>query len=1089
MHREISHQDSAFAPQRPLALYLMTAVIGVLIVLDLLQPVGRWLGIPLLAGFPRDVGIFKQFFALAAGVLGGARILYGALQSLLDGRLGADLALALAAVAAIYIREPLVAAEVVFIGMVGECLEAFTFDRTQRAIRKLVEVFPVRCWVLRDGQEVRTLVQDLQVGDVVVVKPGAKIPVDGSVREGRSAVDTSALTGESLPQDKGPGDSVLAGSINQYGALTITAEKVGKQTVAGRVIELTSSALKDKGNLERTADRLARWFLPVVLSLAAVTFVAGLLHYRGGWFRAATAPRLSMAQAAYLATYPALSVLVVACPCALILATPAAVIAALGRLAGTGVLVKGGSALERLAEVQAFAFDKTGTITEGRLELGDVYCDSGVSPEEVLRWAAAAEQPSEHPLAQLLVREAKTRGFTLEKVERFEAHPGAGVRAALPSGEIIVGTRRLFEECGLTLGAASLDMLGRLDGSGQTSLLVAHNGRVVGVIGARDTARPEAENVLASLKEAGLEPIVLLTGDRRAAAEATAQPLGFSAIHAELLPAQKAEFVRDMQRERKVAMVGDGINDAPALASAHVGIAIGSTGSDLAAEAGDIVFMGDPLRPLPLLVGLSRQTARIIHQNIVWFAFVVNIVGVVLTAWLWPMLAPEGWLEQSPLAAVLYHQLGSLLVLLNSMRLLWFARPPEAATGIRAWWRDFDNWLDRHVDADNWLHALEHHGKGIVLGAFLVGGVAWGLSGLTIVRPDEIAVQRRFGRPVAELEPGWHLRWPWPIEQTTRVSQRVRLVEIGYRETLDASKAPASWTWTSSHRKENRRQEESMMMTGDGNLVDVQAAVRFTVTEPRRYLFDVKAPEEVLRASAESVMRQMVASRPFLDLLTVGREGFQNEALTRVRQKIAEYDGGLGIRIEGIALVDLHPPLEVVDSYYEVAKAMEERDRIIQKALEFGKAKRGLAESEALQIVAQARAAANEKEKQASAELESFARLTQTRNELSIGDEVALAVEGLLLSLQGVETEKVVETLQRRRASVLGTQRALTDFRQYWDVVGASLAGRELRLIDADKVGGQRNLFLFDPDQFRPILVAPGQDPTPTRSERGESQN
>src|SRR5262245_10290118 len=320
MHREISHTDSAFQQERNVSLYLLTALLGLLIGLDLLPKFAGWLGIAGLRNWPREY--FGYSPALIAAIIGGARILYTSVQGLMEGRIGADLALAIAAIAAILINEPLVAAEVVFIGMVGECLESFTFERTQRAIRKIVEVFPRRCWLLKDGQEVRVLTTELQPGDKVVVKPGARIPVDGLVLDGRSAVDVSALTGESLPIDKGPGDEVLAGSLNQFGALTIEAQRVAEKTVAGRVIELTARALKDKAPLERTADRLARYFLPVVLSLSTVTFLVGILINRDGGQR-------TLFEAARLSIDPPLALLVVACPCALILATPAAVVAAL----------------------------------------------------------------------------------------------------------------------------------------------------------------------------------------------------------------------------------------------------------------------------------------------------------------------------------------------------------------------------------------------------------------------------------------------------------------------------------------------------------------------------------------------------------------------------------------------------------------------------------------------------------------------------------------------------------------------------------------------------------------------------------------
>src|SRR5262245_15882339 len=283
MHREIAHTNEVFEPRSQLSLYLLTAVLGLLIAADLWPALVSWLGaqgLDLSAwSWPRTVFGFR--YALLAAALGGARILFSALDSLLEGRLGADLALVVACAAALYINEPLVAAEVVFIGLVGECLESITFERTQRAVRRLVEVFPIRCWLLRDGQEVRVFTKDLRVGDRVVVKPGAKVPADGVVVAGSSAVDVSALTGESLPVDRGPGDEVLAGSLNQTGALTIEAQRVAEQTVAGRVIDLTARALKDKLPIERSADRLARWFLPVVLALAGLTFVASVVAQAG----------------------------------------------------------------------------------------------------------------------------------------------------------------------------------------------------------------------------------------------------------------------------------------------------------------------------------------------------------------------------------------------------------------------------------------------------------------------------------------------------------------------------------------------------------------------------------------------------------------------------------------------------------------------------------------------------------------------------------------------------------------------------------------------------------------------------------------
>lgn len=1049
MHREISHTDEAFAEESNWPLYFMTGLLAVLMALDLLPRFGTWMGWTTFQGWPQVLvtwrGVSVTFVMLAA-VLGGARVVYTALQGLFEGKIGADFAIAIAFLAAILIAEWLVAAEVVFIGMFGECLEAFTFDRTKRAIRQIVEVFPIRCWLLRDGKEERVFTRDLQIGDCVVVKPGAKVPVDGIVLNGRSAVDTSALTGESLPQDKGPGDEVLAGSINHFGALTIEAKRVAQQTVAGRVIELTAKALKDKSNLERNADRLARLFLPVVLGLATLTFLACMFYFGTGLLRPAGAARLGVRQAATLSVYPTLSVLVVACPCALILATPAAVIAALGRLAGTGVLIKSGAALERLANVRAFAFDKTGTITEARLELGDLVCLADLSPEELIRLAASAEQRSEHPLARLIVQEATRRGLAIDEVVDFQAHPGAGVTARTASGQIRVGTARLLEEQGLTLTDATRSALARLDEMGQTPLLVARDNVVVGALGARDRLRPEVGPLLKELRELGIDPIVLLTGDRSAAARALAQDLPLSEIRAELLPEQKAQFLADWKaaagrppgERRNIAMVGDGINDAPALARADVGIAIGSTGTDIAAEAGDIVLMGDPLKPLPLLLRLSREMVKIIRQNIIWFAFVVNLVGIALTAWIWPLVTPESWFEQSPLAAVIYHQLGSFLVLLNSMRLLWFERGAKSPT-VAAWKERLQH-LDRWLDFGEAIHWCEHHWRRLALIGVAVGVLGYVLSGWTIVAPDEVGVVTRFGRPVEDLAPGWYLRYPWPIEQTARVSMRVRTVNIGFRESTERD-GTGALTWTSAHRKDTRDPKEALMMTGDGNLVDLLVSVRFKVVDPRVYLFQVNNTEEILRAATESEMRAMVASRPFLTLLTAERGPFQEDVLQQVKTRCEALSAnGLGIAIDGVSIVDLHPPGEVVEAYYDVAKAMERRDQRINEAEEQATRKKRAADADVVKILTQANAARAEKIQEAERDRQRFLAQYTPRKD----------------------------------------HPALVDFRLYWDAASKALAGRDLLLIDSDQIAGKRNLMLFDPEIFRvpfPMFLPQERDP------------
>lgn len=1088
MHREISHADDPFHNESPLGLYLLTALVGALVCADLWPVVANWLkgqGVETYS-WARDIYGFR--YALLAAILGGGRVLYTSLEALFDGRIGSDLALAVACLAAIVMKEPVVAAEVVLIGLIGECLEAFTFTRTQNALGKLAELFPKRCWVLRDGQEVRAYTSDLIVGDKVVVKPGGRVPVDGVVLDGRCAVDASAITGESLPVDKGPGDAVLAGCIVQNGSLTVEAQKVAKQTVAGQVIELTAQALKDKAPLERYADRLARLFLPAVLILAALTFGANLAYQMSGTPAPGTA-KPSARAAAKVAAYPALAVLVVACPCALVLATPAAVIAALGRLAGTGVLIKGGSALERLASVTAFAFDKTGTLTEGKLQLGDVIALSG-TPDELLSAAATAEQRSEHPLARLLVREAAARNLTLPEVADFRAHPGAGVSATANGDALLVGTRRLLEEQGVPVPPEAVAALEQLDSTGQTSLLVVRGGAVLGAIGARDTLRPEAAQVLADLRALGISPVALLTGDRAAVARAVGEQLPVTEVRAELLPADKARIVgsgewaagsEGTSSPPATAFVGDGINDAPALARAAVGVAIGGgRGTDVAAEAGDIVMMGEPLKPLPLLVKLSRETVRIIRQNILIFAFGVNLLGIVITGWLWPLIATSpDWYESAPLAGVIYHQLGSLAVLLNSMRLLAFERTDNRTIArAKAATKSVEGWLSRW-SLDGFLHEIGHRWKligGTLLAAALGG---WFCTCFAQIEPDEVGVVRRFGALRDDLQPGLHVRWPWPVETVTRVRPaEVRAVEVGFRIVGDGSKSGKSNanTWSSGHGEDiGRVTDEAVMITGDGDLVEILATVRYRASNPRAYLLATATPDAVIRSSAESVLRELVASYRFLELLTTRRADLERAALERLNRRLAETaPGGLGVALDGFTLHDLHPPPEVVNAYHTVAKAIQERDREINNATADALRIRRRAEEEADRVLKRATADAHAALESARADRAAFLALHAARVKLTDGEEAAFARERDARLKAGQPAAAIDPDLAARRAKVLADRRAILDARLTYQTLVDALQGRDKVLIDTGDVPGKRHLFLLDPDLLRfPSPVAP----------------
>ena len=626
------------------SLYTLTTILGVLIGADLIF---GWLG---WEPSRAPMGISLGWIA---AILGAGRIVYGAVEALSQGRIGADIALAQACVAAIIIGQPFVAAEVVFIALVGEVLEAVTFARTQREIHRLLDQTPRVARVRRDGFEVEIPVAQVVSGDVVLVLAGERVPVDGPVLAGRSGVDQSALTGESMPVDKGVGDPVFTGTVNQFGLLEVRAEKVGHESTLGQVLRMVAEAQHRKAPIERQADRYARYFLPVVEVVAVLTVAAGyLLKWPDTWSRA-------------------VAVLVVACPCALILATPAAVLAAMAWLARHGILIKGGAALERLAACDTFAFDKTGTLTRGLPELAGIYPLGDRSEDEVLALAAIAESSSKHPLAGLVARAASDRGLSSPSPIEVEASPGSGISARYrlegePDGSeghrVLVGNRRMIDAAGVSLEGAE-GLLAEVDAKGETPLIVAVDGQVIGLIAARDVIRPEGHDVVHDLKHLGISEVAILTGDRGAAARAVAKRVHIKLVEAELLPAGKAAWIEGRQKDgRRVAMVGDGINDAPALARADVGIALGAMGSDLAAEAGDLVILGEPLANLPDLVKLSRATVAIIRQNILIFAFGLNALAMGSAA-----LGILG-----PIPAAILHQAGSFLVLLNSMRLLWF---------------------------------------------------------------------------------------------------------------------------------------------------------------------------------------------------------------------------------------------------------------------------------------------------------------------------------------------------------------------------------------------------------------------------------
>ncbi|HEX6988433.1 MAG TPA: heavy metal translocating P-type ATPase [Bacillota bacterium] len=509
--------------------------------------------------------------------------------------------------------------------LLGKLLEALAKGRTSEAIRRLLALQPPTARVLREGCEVEVPVADVAVGDVVVVRPGERIPVDGRVIEGHSTVDESMLTGESLPVEKNPGDEVVGASINRHGAFKFEATRVGRETALARIVRMVEEAQGSKAPIQRLADVISGYFVPAVLVIALLTFA--------GWYM--TTADLTRS----LLTMTA--VLVIACPCALGLATPTAIMVGTGKGAERGILFRGGEHLERAHRLTTVVFDKTGTLTRGEPRLTDVI-PAGGTPDagELLRQAAAAERRSEHPLAQAVVDGAEARGLTPPEPERFRALPGRGVEAIVEGRKVLVGNRSLLQAEGID-PASLLPALNSLEQQGKTAVLVAIDGRPAGVVAVADTVKPTSAEAVAALQRMGLR-VLMLTGDNRRTAEAIAHRLGIAPVDvmAEVLPEDKAAAVETLRAGGAVvAMVGDGINDAPALAAADLGVAMG-TGTDVAIEAADVTLMaGDP-RGVVGAVRLSRMTVRKIKQNLFW-AFIYNALGIPLAAlgYLSPILA------------------------------------------------------------------------------------------------------------------------------------------------------------------------------------------------------------------------------------------------------------------------------------------------------------------------------------------------------------------------------------------------------------------------------------------------------------------
>ena len=539
----------------------------------------------------------------------------------------------------------------------GKFLETRSKGKTSQAISRLMDLAPKTAVVLRDGREVELPVEEVAVGDLLLVRPGQSIPVDGVVVEGASAVDESALTGESLPVDKGPGDKVAAASINKSGSFTFRATRVGDDTTLAQMIALVDEAASSKAPIAKLADKVAGVFVPTVIGIAIVTAIVWLIATGGDVTRALTA---------------GVAVLVISCPCALGLATPVAIMVGTGKGAENGILIKSAEALETLHTIKTIVLDKTGTVTQGTPRVTDLYPCEGTTPEELLCVAASLEKPSEHPLAQAIVAEAEERGIPLVPAEGFQAVHGKGVQASLQGSGFLAGNRALMEEHGVDLGAERL-LADSLAENGKTPLYFAQDGKLIGVVAVADTVKPTSAAAIAAFRDMGID-VVMLTGDNRRTAEAIGRELGVTNVIAEVLPQDKERVVAGLQQEgKRVAMVGDGINDAPALARADVGIAIGA-GTDVAIESADIVLMKSDLMDAVTAVELSKATIRNVKENLFW-AFCYNTIGIPLAAGVfYPIL---GW-QLSPMFGAAAMSLSSVSVVTNALRLKLF-KPKHTA--------------------------------------------------------------------------------------------------------------------------------------------------------------------------------------------------------------------------------------------------------------------------------------------------------------------------------------------------------------------------------------------------------------------------
>ena len=585
------------------------------------------------------------FYVLAI-LIGGYQLFKVGFSNLIRLRFDMKTLMTIAIIGAALIGEWGEGAVVVFLFALSEALERYSMERAQRSIRDLIDIAPKKAIIRKNNQEFEVDVEDIQINDIMIIKPGQKIAMDGIVIKGESTVNQSAITGESIPVYKKMGDEVYAGTLNEEGALEVRVTKRVEDTTIAKIIHLVEEAQSERAPSQQFVDRFAKYYTPVIMLIAFVLAVIPPLFFHENWSDW---------------VYRGLAVLVVGCPCALVISTPVAIVTAIGNAARKGVLIKGGIYLEEIGRLEAIAFDKTGTLTEGTPRVTDIHILRDIDEQEFLGIAAAIERHSQHPLASAIIREAELRSVKIDrwKADDFHSITGKGAKATINQGAYYIGSPRLFQDFSL-MDDAVMTKVTELQREGKTVILLGTEQYLLGIIAVADRLREHSKRVVQSLNQLGIRKTVMLTGDNRETAEAIGRELHLTEIKSDLLPEDKLKLIKRMREEYgNVAMVGDGVNDAPALASATVGIAMGGAGTDTALETADISLMADDLTKLPYTVRLSRKTVRVIKENIIFS------IGLKLLALL---LIIPGWLT---LWLAIFADMGAtLIVIFNSLRLI-----------------------------------------------------------------------------------------------------------------------------------------------------------------------------------------------------------------------------------------------------------------------------------------------------------------------------------------------------------------------------------------------------------------------------------